>query len=209
MQKFTTFTGLVAPLDLANVDTDAIIPKQFLKLVQRQGFGQYAFFNWRFNQDGSLVEDFVLNQPWYQGASILLARENFGCGSSREHAPWALMDYGFKVIIAPSFADIFKSNASKNGILLIELERQMMDEWLRRAQATPGYRITVDLAGQVLTGSDGFACVFAVDPFKKKCLLEGLDDIGLTLQHEDQIKAYEQSHQKPWQAAVAGAGGSN
>jgi 3-isopropylmalate/(R)-2-methylmalate dehydratase small subunit len=208
MQKFTTFTGLAAPLDLANVDTDAIIPKQFLKLVQRQGFGQYAFFNWRFNQDGSLVEDFVLNQPWHQGASVLLARENFGCGSSREHAPWALLDYGFKVVIAPSFADIFKNNAFKNGILLIELERQMMDEWFRRAQTTPGYRITVDLAGQVLTGSDGFACVFAVDPFKKKCLLEGLDDIGLTLRHEDQIEAYEQSHQKPWQAAVAGAGGS-
>ncbi|MFH1057854.1 MAG: 3-isopropylmalate dehydratase small subunit [Pseudomonadota bacterium] len=208
MHKFATFTGLAAPLDLANVDTDAIIPKQFLKLVQRQGFGQYAFFNWRFNGDGSLNPDFVLNKPWYQGASILLARENFGCGSSREHAPWALMDYGFKVIIAPSFADIFKNNAFKNGILLIELEKQILDEWFRRAAATPGYQMTVDLAGQILTGADGFACVFAVDPFKKKCLLEGLDDIGLTLRHAGQIEAYEQAHQKPWQAAVTGAGGS-
>ncbi len=208
MQKFVTFSGLAAVLDVANVDTDQIIPKQFLKLVSRDGFGQYAFYNWRFRADGSLDPGFVLNQERYRGAEVLLSRENFGCGSSREHAPWALLDYGFRVIVAPSFADIFKNNSAKNGILLIELEGQLLDEWFKRIQAQPGYRINVDLAGQVLTGSDGFACVFGVDPFKKRCLLEGLDDIGLTLRHEPAIAAYEQTHNQPWQAAVAGASGS-
>ncbi len=208
MQKFVKFSGLAAVLDVANVDTDQIIPKQFLKLVSREGFGQYAFYNWRFKADGSLDRDFVLNQPRYQGAEVLVSRENFGCGSSREHAPWALLDFGFRVVIAPSFADIFKNNSAKNGILLIELESQMVDEWIKRVAGGEGYRITVDLAGQVLTGSDGFACVFGIDPFKKRCLLEGLDDIGLTLQHEAAIAAYEQTHNQPWQAAVAGASGS-
>jgi len=204
MQKFHTFTGLVAPLDLSNVDTDQIIPKQFLKRVERDGFGRFAFFHWRFKTDDTPEPSFILNRPEYQKATILLARENFGCGSSREHAPWALLDFGFKVIVAPSFADIFKNNAFNNGMLLIELEPQMMDQWFQRALKGDGYRITVDLKAQTLTGSDGFACLFAVDPFRKKCLLEGLDEIGLTLQEEAAIKKYEEAHKQPWQAAVAG-----
>lgn len=204
MEKFHTFTGLVVPLDQANVDTDQIIPKQFLKAVDREGFGKNLFYHWRYRGDGQPNPDFALNQARYRGASILLARENFGCGSSREHAPWAITDYGFRVVIAPSFADIFKGNAFKNGLLLIELPGQMMDEWFRRAQAVEGYRIQVDLAAQTLRGSDGFACNFGIDPFRKKCLLEGLDDIGLTLEKEAAIRAYEESHRQPWQAAVAG-----
>lgn len=202
MEKFTTFTGIVVPLDMAHVDTDQIVPKQFLKRVEREGFGQVLFHHHRFDQDGQPVDTFVLNHPRYQQASILLARENFGSGSSREHAPWALRDYGFRVLIAPSFADIFKTNCFQIGLLPIELEPQMVDEWFRRVEASPGYSITVDLAGQVLTGSDGFACVFAVDPFRKHCLLGGLDDIALTLEHEEQITAYERAHEASWQAAV-------
>lgn len=204
MQKFTTFTGLAAPLDRANVDTDQILPKQFLTRVQRSGWGQFAFYNWRHLADGSPDPGFVLNQPRYRGASILLARENFGCGSSREHAPWALLDFGFRVIVAPSFAVIFKNNCFQNGVLPIELETQMLDEWFRRVQAKEGYVIQVNLKDQVLTGLDGFACQFGIDPFRKRSLLEGLDDIGLTLRDEAAIQAHEQAHRQPWQAAVAG-----
>ncbi len=205
MQKFHTFTGLAAPLERANVDTDQILPKQFLTGLERSGWGRYAFYNWRFLTDGSPDPGFVLNQPRYQGASILLAGENFGCGSSREHAPWALADFGFRVIIAPSYAVIFKNNCFQNGMLPIELETQMLEEWFRRVKETTGYRITVDLKNQTLTGGDGFACLFSVDPFRKRCLLEGLDDVGLTLQQEPAIAAYEQSHREPWRAAVAGS----
>ena len=204
MQKLNVFTGLAAPLDRAHVDTDQLMPKQFLKRVQRAGFGQFLFHNWRFGPGGAPDPGFVLNQPRYQGAAVLLARENFGCGSSREHAPWALMDYGFRAVIASSFADIFKNNSFKVGLLLIELEGQMMEEWFRRAEATEGYRIKVDLARQELVGSDGFACVFKIDPFHKRRLLEGLDDIDMTLEQEKAIKAYEATHREPWQAAVSG-----
>ena len=204
MEKFHTFTGLVAPLDRANVDTDQIIPKQFLKAVDRKGFGENLFYHWRYRADGSPEPSFVLNRERYCGASVLLARDNFGCGSSREHAPWALADFGFRVVIAPSFADIFKGNAFKNGLLLVELPGQMMDEWFRRCLDVEGYRMEVDLAGQTLRGSDGFACAFGVDPFRKRRLLQGLDDIGLTLEKEAAIRAYEESHRSPWQAAVTG-----
>jgi len=205
MEKFETFTGVVAPLDVANVDTDQIIPKQFLKLVDRAGFGQYAFYNWRFKPDGQPDEGFVLNQPRYQQARILLARDNFGCGSSREHAPWALAQYGqgLGVVIAPSFADIFTNNAFNNGMLLISLPAATIDELFERVRAHEGYALTVDLAAQRLSGPDGFACSFQVDPFRKERLLEGLDHIGLTLRHEAAIAAHEQGRQKPWQAAVA------
>lgn len=204
MQKFVTFSGLAVPLDRANVDTDQILPKQFLTRVERSGWGQFAFYNWRHQPGGALDPAFVLNQPRYQGASILLTRENFGCGSSREHAPWALLDYGLRVVIAPSYAVIFKNNCFQNGLLPIELEAQMLDEWFRRAFSQEGYLIQVNLKDQVLTGSDGFACQFGVDPFRKRCLLEGLDDIGLTLEQEPAIKAFEDAHRQPWQAAVAG-----
>lgn len=204
MRPFEKLTALVAPLDQPNVDTDQIVPKQFLKRVERTGFGQFLFYDWRFLPDGSPNPEFVLNQPRYQGAQILLTRENFGCGSSREHAPWALLDYGFRVIIAPSFADIFKTNCFKNGILPIELPSELVDQLFQRVYAREGYTLTVDLEAQTLTGADGFSCRFEVDPFRKKCLLEGLDDIGLTLQHEEKIAAYEATHREPWQAAVAG-----
>lgn len=203
MEKLVKFSGLVAPLPRANIDTDQIIPKQFLKRVERSGFGEFLFYNWRIRPDGSPDPGFVLNQPRYQGARILVAGENFGCGSSREHAPWALLDYGFRVLIAPSFADIFKANCFQNGILPIALEPQLCGEWLKRAEANEGYRLTVDLPAQTLTGSDGYACSFGVDPFRKRCLIEGLDDIALTLQNEAAIKDYERSHAATWQAAIA------
>lgn len=202
MEKFTTFTGIVVPLDMANVDTDQILPKQFMTRVQREGYGEVLFHHHRFDQAGQVVDTFVLNHPRYGGASILLARENFGSGSSREHAPWALMDYGFRVLIAPSFADIFKNNCLQNGLLPIALSSELVDEWFKRVTSQPGYTITVDLANQTLTGSDGFACYFAVDPHRKHCFLNGLDDIGLTLEHEEQIAAYEKAHTKPWQAGA-------
>lgn len=204
MKPFEKITALVAPLDQPNVDTDQIVPKQFLKRVERTGFGRFLFYDWRYLPDGSPNPDFVLNHPRYQGAQVLLARENFGCGSSREHAPWALLDYGFRVVIAPSFADIFKTNCFKNGILPVELPAETVDDLFRRVTAQEGYQITVDLEAQTLTGSDGFTIQFEIDPFRKKCLLEGLDDIGLTLQHEDKIAAYEAAHRQPWQAAIAG-----
>ncbi len=209
MQKFEKLTGLVVPLDRPNVDTDAIIPKQYLKSIKRTGFGPNLFDDWRYLDPGEpgmnhrkrrLNADFVLNQARYQGASILLARDNFGCGSSREHAPWALLDYGFRAIIAPSFADIFLSNCLKNGLLPIVLPRDAVDRLFQRTFATPGYHLTVDLAAQTVTAPDGEVFSFEIDPFRKHCLLNGLDDIGLTLQHVDEIRAYEKRRRKevPW-----------
>ncbi|HEY8355557.1 MAG TPA: 3-isopropylmalate dehydratase small subunit [Methylophilaceae bacterium] len=209
MQPFVKLEGLVAPLDRANVDTDAIIPKQFLKSIKRSGFGPNAFDEWRYLDHGEpgmdnskrpLNPDFVLNQPRYQGASILLTRENFGCGSSREHAPWALLDYGFRCIIAPSFADIFFNNCFKNGILPIVLDDAEVDDLFREVEATPGYQLLVDLEQQVVVNPEGRSFSFDVDPFRKHCLLNGLDDIGLTLQKIDQIRAFEERHKaaQPW-----------
>jgi 3-isopropylmalate/(R)-2-methylmalate dehydratase small subunit len=209
MQAFTQLKGLVAPLDRANVDTDAIIPKQFLKSIKRSGFGPNAFDEWRYldrgepgvdNSNRPLNKDFVLNQPRYQGASVLLTRENFGCGSSREHAPWALEDYGFKVIIAPSFADIFFNNCFKNGMLPIVLSAEIVDALFKQVTANEGYALNVDLAAQTVSTPDGKAYPFEVDAFRKHCLLNGLDDIGLTMQQQDKIKAFEAKHRQaqPW-----------
>jgi len=203
MEKFAQLDGLVVPLDRANVDTDAIIPKQFLKSVKRSGFGPNAFDEWRYLDHGEpgmdnskrpLNPDFVLNQPRYQGAQILLARENFGCGSSREHAPWALEDYGFRAIIAPSFADIFFNNCFKNGLLPIRLAAEQVDALFKAVEAAPGYRLKIDLERQSITALDGMVYPFEVEAFRKHCLLNGLDDIGLTLQHVDEIAAFEAKH---------------
>jgi 3-isopropylmalate/(R)-2-methylmalate dehydratase small subunit len=209
MRKFSLLDGLVVPLDRANVDTDAIIPKQFLKSIKRSGFGPNAFDEWRYLDHGEpgmdngkrpLNKDFVLNQPRYQGAQILLARENFGCGSSREHAPWALEDYGFRVIIAPSFADIFFNNCFKNGLLPVKLEAGKVDALFKAVEANAGYRLKVDLEQQTITTPEGAVYKFDVDAFRKHCLLNGLDDIGLTLQHVDAIRAFETKHRaaQPW-----------
>jgi 3-isopropylmalate/(R)-2-methylmalate dehydratase small subunit len=209
MKKFTVLNGLVAPLDRANVDTDAIIPKQFLKSIKRSGFGPNLFDEWRYldhgepGQDNSrrpLNMDFVLNQPQYKGAQILLARENFGCGSSREHAPWALEDYGFRVIIATSFADIFFNNCFKNGLLPIRLAAEQVDELFREVSANAGYKLVIDLEQQTIATPTGKVYKFDVEAFRKHCLLNGLDDIGLTLQHVDEINAYEEKHRatQPW-----------
>lgn len=209
MKAFTTHTGLVCPLDRANVDTDQIIPKQFLKSIKRTGFGPNLFDEWRYldvgqpGQDNSvrpINHDFVLNFPRYAGASVLLARENFGCGSSREHAPWALDEYGFRVVIAPSFADIFFNNSFKNGLLPIVLQDAEVDALFAQCEADEGYALTVDLATQQVVRPDGVAYGFEVDAFRKHCLLNGLDDIGLTLQDADAIRAFEsglRQHQ-PW-----------
>jgi 3-isopropylmalate/(R)-2-methylmalate dehydratase small subunit len=208
MEKFTVFNGVVCPLDRSNVDTDAIIPKQFLKSIKRTGFGPNLFDEWRYLDHGEpgmdnskrpLNPDFVLNDPRYAGAQILLARENFGCGSSREHAPWALEDYGFKVIIAPSFADIFFNNSFKNGLLPIILDAQIVDGLFAKANGPEALKIEVDLGAQTLSvGNETIS--FDVDPFRKHCLLEGLDDIGLTLQHVEDIKTYEEKAKQntPW-----------
>ena len=215
MKAFTTHTGLVCPLDRANVDTDQIIPKQFLKSIKRSGFGPNAFDEWRYldvgqpGQDNSqrpLNPDFVLNQARYQGAQILLTRDNFGCGSSREHAPWALEDYGFRVLIGPSFADIFFNNSFKNGLLPIKLDAAEVDELFRQCEASEGYRLKVDLAAQTITRPDGRSIAFDIDPFRKHCLLGGLDDIGLTLQHKDAIARFEAERlaSKPWLAHTMG-----
>jgi 3-isopropylmalate/(R)-2-methylmalate dehydratase small subunit len=193
MQPFTEHTGVVAALDRANVDTDQIIPKQFLKRIERTGFGQYLFFDWRFRGDGSPDPAFELNAPQASGASILLARRNFGCGSSREHAPWALGDFGFRVIIAPSFADIFYSNCFQNGILPIRLEEADVDELFRRSRPGP-YRLTVDLRQGTLADDHGFSRSFEIDAFRRRSLLEGLDAIGLTLEHAGAIDAWEKAH---------------
>ena len=209
MEKFHTLTAIVAPMDRANVDTDAIIPKQFLKSIKRSGFGPNLFDEWRYLDHGEpgmdnskrpLNPDFVLNQPRYQGAKILIARENFGCGSSREHAPWALEDYGFRVIIAPSYADIFFNNCFKNGILPIVLEAAIVDKLFKAVAVTEGYSLMVDLQNQVITSPEGDTIPFEVDAFRKHCLINGLDDIGLTLQHVDDIKSYEQRRKQeaPW-----------
>jgi len=209
MEKFAQLDGLVVPLDRANVDTDAIIPKQFLKSVKRSGFGPNAFDEWRYldhgepgmdNSKRQVNPDFVLNQPRYQGAQILLARENFGCGSSREHAPWALEDYGFRAIIAPSFADIFFNNCFKNGLLPIRLAAEQVDALFKAVEAAPGYRLKIDLERQSITAPDGTVYQFEVEAFRKHCLLNGLDDIGLTLQHVGEIAAFEAKHRaaQPW-----------
>ena len=188
MERFTKHTGLVAPLDRANVDTDQIIPKQFLKRIERTGFGQFLFNDWRYGQDGQPNRSFVLNEPRYQGASILVAGKNFGCGSSREHAPWALGEFGFRVIIAPSFADIFANNCFKNGMLPIAVP---VDEIMKRAREIEGYELTVDLEPQTITDEHGLSIPFTVGSFQRYCLLEGLDDIALTLRYEDAISRYE------------------
>ncbi len=194
MQPFNTHTGLVAFMDRSNVDTDQIIPKQFLKRIERTGFGQFLFFDWRYNDDGSPNDAFELNRPEYAGASILVARRNFGCGSSREHAPWALEDYGFRAVIAPSFADIFFNNCFKNGMLPIVLDEETVDELFRRGFNYTGYRLTVDLASRTISDEHGLNLQFSVDEFRRYCLMNGLDDIGLTLAQEDKIAAYEQAH---------------
>jgi 3-isopropylmalate/(R)-2-methylmalate dehydratase small subunit len=198
MKPFTRLDARAAPLPLANIDTDQIIPKQFLKRIERTGFGQFLFFDWRFLPDGSADPAFELNQPIRQGASILLARRNFGCGSSREHAPWALDDYGFRAVIAPTFADIFFNNCFQNGMLPVKLDEADVDELFRRAAAAEAaghpYRLTVDLRACEVRDDGGFTRSFAVDPFRRHCLLEGLDNIGLSLKHVDKIAVWEDAH---------------
>ncbi|MCL4799803.1 MAG: 3-isopropylmalate dehydratase small subunit [Burkholderiales bacterium] len=210
MERFTVHTGLVAPLDRANVDTDAIIPKQFLKSIKRSGFGPNLFDAWRYRDVGEpgrddakrpLNPDFVLNQPRYRGASILLARANFGCGSSREHAPWALLDFGFRAVIAPSFGEIFQNNSLKNGLLPIALVEREVDAIFHDVAAFPGFRLSIDLDRQTVATTDGAKVMrFEIDPFRKYCLLNGLDEIGLTLRHADEIRAYEAQRRaaQPW-----------
>ncbi len=209
MDAFCRLNGLVAPLDRSNVDTDAIIPKQFLKSIKRTGFGPNLFDEWRYLDHGELGmdcskrplnADFVLNQPRYQGAEVLLTRDNFGCGSSREHAPWALFDYGIRAVIAPSFAEIFANNCTKNSILPIVLPTETVARLFVAVEASPGYRLSVDLEKQQVTTADGEVFEFAVDAFRKECLLKGLDDISLTLQHVEAIKAFEEKKrvEEPW-----------
>ena len=209
MEKFVCLEGLVAPLDRDNVDTDAIIPKQFLKSIKRSGFGPNLFDEWRYLDVGQPGEDcsnrprnpdFLLNQARYQGAQILLTSKNFGCGSSREHAPWALLDYGFKVILAESFADIFFNNCFKNGILPIVWPAEILEALFAKVLATPGFKLTVDLEKQTISGPDGVSIAFSVDPFRKECLLNGWDDIGLTLRHAEKIRAFEAQRriEQPW-----------
>jgi 3-isopropylmalate/(R)-2-methylmalate dehydratase small subunit len=191
MIPFRNHTGLAVPLDRSNVDTDQIIPKQFLKRVERTGFGEFLFYDWRIRPDGQPDSSFVLNEPRYSGASILLAGKNFGCGSSREHAPWSLADFGFRAIIAPSFADIFANNCFKNGLLPIIVEEDDTAELMRRAKDIEGYQLTVDLESKIVSDDHGFARTFEIGDFQRDCLLKGLDDIGLTLQHESRITLYE------------------
>lgn len=191
MVPFRVHTGLVAPLDRANVDTDQIIPKQFLKRIERTGFGQFLFYDWRFNDDGSLKNEFVLNELRYRGASILVAEKNFGCGSSREHAPWALADFGFRAVVAPSFADIFANNCLKNGLLPVVLTDSEVAELIKRAGVIENYQLTIDLENRSVTDSSDFRSSFVIDDFARHCLMEGLDDIGLTLQHEPDIARFE------------------
>ena len=193
MQAFTQLTGLVAPLDRVNVDTDQIIPKQFLKRIERTGFGEFAFFDWRYLEDGVENPDFVLNQAKYRSATILVSGRNFGSGSSREHAPWALNEMGFKAIIAPSFADIFRSNCMQNGMVPVALSQEEVDTIMGNALRRTGYQVTVDLESQTVSDDDGFEASFDIDPFRRNSLLNGLDDIGLTLAIEDEISRYESS----------------
>jgi 3-isopropylmalate/(R)-2-methylmalate dehydratase small subunit len=209
MEKFTQLDGLVAPLDRSNVDTDAIIPKQFLKSIKRTGFGPYLFDEWRYLDHGEpgmdcsgrpLNQEFVLNQPRYRGAQILLTRENFGCGSSREHAPWALLDYGFRALVGPSFADIFRNNCYKNGVLPLTLAPAEIEQLFREVTATPGYCLQIDLDSETVTTPAGETFRFSIDPFRRHCLLNGLDDIDLTLQHVAEISSFEERHRQvnPW-----------
>lgn len=200
MEKFTTLTGVAAPMPLINIDTDMIIPKQFLKTIKRTGLGKNLFFEMRFDNDGNEIEDFVLNKPQYRKAQILVTGDNFGCGSSREHAPWALLDFGIRCIIAPDFADIFYGNCFKNGILPIKLPQEQVDMLMEDAERGANATITIDLENQTISGPDGGEIKFDVDPFRKECLLEGLDDIGLTLKKEDTIAKFEQAYQtsSPW-----------
>ncbi|MFB5675624.1 3-isopropylmalate dehydratase small subunit [Paenibacillus terreus] len=192
MEAFKTLNGVVAPVDRVNVDTDAIIPKQFLKRIERTGFGQFLFYEWRFDEQGNVNPDFEPNKERYQGASVLISRANFGCGSSREHAPWAIMDYGFRCVIAPSFADIFYNNCFKNGILPIKLSEEQVEELFQRTAAHDGYRLNVDLENKTITDEYGLHIDFDLDEHRRQFLLQGLDDIGLTLQHEDKIALYEE-----------------
>ena len=194
MQPFIKHTGLVAPMDRVNVDTDQMVPKQFLKLQTREGYGRVLFYDWRYLPGEKPNPEFPLNFPRYKGASVLLARANFGCGSSREHAPWAIHDYGFKVVVAPSYADIFYNNSFKNGILLITLSDAQADDLFKRLEKNEGYKLTADLENQILSDDSGLTIPFEIDAFRKKCLLKGLDDIGLTLEHAADIAAYEKAH---------------
>ncbi|MDO5565660.1 MAG: 3-isopropylmalate dehydratase small subunit [Planctomycetia bacterium] len=194
MKAFVNHTGLVVPMDRSDIDTDQLVPKQFLKRIQRSGFGKFLFFDTRYLDDGSDNPDFILNKPEYQGATILLARRNFGCGSSREHAPWAIDDYGFRVVIASSFADIFYNNSFKNGYLPLRLSEEQVEDLFQRESQHHPYRLTVDLEKLLVSDEFGLAIPFELDPFRRNCLLKGLDDIGLTLQHEDKIVAWEQAH---------------
>ena len=196
MQPFCTLTALAAPLDRANVDTDQIIPKQFLKRIERTGYGDFLFFDWRRTAAGEPDPAFVLNDPRYRGAQILIAGKNFACGSSREHAAWALSDFGFRAVIAPTFADIFFSNAGKNGIVLARLSEEQVAELLQNAKTIPNYQLTVSLENQTVTDNRGFSATFEVDPFRRFCLLEGLDDIGLTLRHAAALDAFEAKHEQ-------------
>jgi len=209
MEKFAQLDGLVAPLDRSNVDTDAIIPKQFLKSIKRTGFGPFLFDEWRYLDHGEPDMDcserprnpnFILNQPRYRGAQILLTRENFGCGSSREHAPWALLDYGFRALIGPSFADIFRNNCYKNGVLPLTLAPAEIEQLFREVAAIPGYRLQIDLESETVSTPTGATFQFSIDPFRRQCLLNGLDDIDLTLQHVAEITAFEERHRQanPW-----------
>ena len=202
MQPFRNHTGLVVPFDRVNVDTDQIIPKQFLKRIERTGFGQFLFYDWRFAGDGSKKSDFILHDPRYTKATVLVAGRNFGCGSSREHAVWALADYGFRVVIAPSFADIFASNSLKNGLLTVTLTEERVVEIMRRTGATPNYQLSIDLEKLTVEDGQGFSATFTMDEFSRHCLLNGLDDIGLTLQREGEIAAYEAKH--PLSTEMAG-----
>lgn len=201
MQPFRKHTGLVAPLDRVNVDTDQIIPKQFLKRIERTGFGQFLFYDWRFSGDGKKLADFVLHQPRYERATILVAGRNFGCGSSREHAVWALADFGFRAVIASSFADIFANNSLKNGLLTVRLDEAQVAEIMHRAKETENYQLTIDLEKLRVEDEQGFSASFHMDEFSRHCLLNGLDDIGLTLQHEAAIADYEAKH--PVRTAIA------
>src|SRR5246127_4833178 len=196
MDPFKTLTALAAPLDRTNVDTDQIIPKQFLKRIERTGYGDFLFFDWRQTPPGDPIPGFVLNDPRYKNAQILIAGKNFACGSSREHAAWALSDYGFRVVIAPTFADIFFSNAGKNGIVLARLTEEEVQELLARCTKNPEHKITINLEAQTITDDEGFSAHFDIDPFRKYCLLNGLDDIGLTLRHEAELNKFESLHDK-------------
>jgi 3-isopropylmalate/(R)-2-methylmalate dehydratase small subunit len=194
MEPFRTLTSLAAPLDRTNVDTDQIIPKQFLKRIERTGYGEFLFFDWRRTESGDPNPEFELNDPRYKGAKILIAGKNFGCGSSREHAAWALSDFGFRAVIAPTFADIFFSNAGKNGIVLVRLSEEHVAELLNNAKTIENYQLTVSLEDQTVTDDRGFKASFEIDPFRKFCLIEGLDDIGLTLRHEAELDKFEAKH---------------